>query len=858
MLMFRTKLLVVVCCLIYTSSLAQWQSSEGPKGGYLNEFAAIGSSLFISAGGGGIYRSTDNGVSWELKITGLPYNAGIQEFIESNGKLYVAIYQSGIYISENQGDSWSLLSEDISSETFYNLGIKESEIYAGLANGGAYYSGNGGVNWVEKSVGIKDMQIQDFEFFKSDIYAGSTSLFQSSNQGDTWEEVEIVGLGPNGVDEMVATETTLFLGGDGDIFTSSDGINWQKSTLSVGGSIISMGVSADSVYLTTALGSIYYTKDEGVNWTLVKNIQTSSFTRDALFLEDKILMSTSEGLYSSVNGGQDWDLANNGINALQITALHVNNSKIFAGTERQGLYISDLNGNWVHANSGLEDLGLSEVTDIISAGNTILISTYNGIYSSIDEGLQWSKVFEGFTEAMDVDNNIIASAVNHTGIYLSGDEGKSWDLAGTNGLNINTSYESLRIIGDTIVVSTGTSELYISEDLGNTWSDITIQGNNYLAYDLQFNEGKLYAGTLKGLLFSDDLGQSWQFVNNVEKVIKSIAIIDNFIFAAADDGIYKTSENRDIWYDVSDGLGNVATNKIITNNGEIFVGTFGFSVWQSLIEELNIPPIILGTLQPPITNEDEVLDIDILDLDIDDDSTFPDNFSFSIIDGENYIIENNSIVPNVDYFGTLTVPIFINDGEFDSPIYELAIAVSPVNDAPIIKSQLNPLSTQEGVAVAINVTDLVIEDVDNDFPGNFSLIIGEGDNYTVSNNLVSPIEGFIGRISVPVKVNDGESDSEEFLVEIDVIEIVGLSQESKSRKFSVYPNPVRDNLNISGLSEHQVYKFTIIGSNGQAVSLLEGQTFSNSSLNISKLKSGIYTIQIFDGSEIIVIRFFKE
>lgn len=854
--MKKIYLLICTTILLNNLSFSQWNTAGGPSGGFTREIVATENALIVSAGNGGIYKSTNNGETWELQVSGLPLNEGVQDLIASNGSLYASLSRNGIYLSTDEAQNWIPINNGISSLTFYNFMVLDSEIYAGNANGGIYYSDNKGATWTEKSDGISDIQFQDFAYFNSAVYAGGRSLFKSLNNGDTWEEIEVVGLGANGVRSMTSTENSLFLADDGNIFVSSDGMSWNKCTLSIGSTITTMGVSGDSVYLTASSGRFYYTKDEGLNWTLVQNNETSNFANDIIFLDDRIIMSTSEGLYSSYDGGNVWEESNQGINALQIESIAKNDEYLFAGTERQGIYRRDFEGNWVKINNGLNALNATSIHDIIVLEDNVVLGTGGGVYILADTGDEWIRMFDpGINKSihtLDFDNGIFAAAVNGSGIYISLDTTKTFTLTETNDLNTQTSYESILVEGDTIVVSTHNGEIFLSENLGQSWTDISITGDYYFTYDLHFADEKLYAATAKGLLYSENLGMSWNFFNNVTKTITSVTVIDNKVYASASDGVYVTSDSREIWYDVSGELGNQWTNEIVLIGDKIYAGTFASSVWELPILEANLPPIILSA-QAVISDEDTTFSIPLEKLTVDDDNTYPGDFSISVQSGDNYSVDTNIITPIENFSGMLTVPVLVNDGLDDSPIFDLSIEISPVNDPPIIVEYTGTTTIARNESLEILLSDFTVTDIDNEFPTDFSLSVHEGENYQVTGNRISPTADYVGTIDVPIKVNDGELDSQEFSISFQITEILGLDNEFIKDKFSIYPNPTSDFLTVIP-SEQYEYQLSIYTVQGELVHISNIGGNSNRQINLKELEQGLYLLQITNGDRYGVMK----
>src|SRR5689334_10856161 len=43
---------------------AQWQQTNGPYGGYITALTSTATDIYLGTAGTGVYRSSDNGVSW--------------------------------------------------------------------------------------------------------------------------------------------------------------------------------------------------------------------------------------------------------------------------------------------------------------------------------------------------------------------------------------------------------------------------------------------------------------------------------------------------------------------------------------------------------------------------------------------------------------------------------------------------------------------------------------------------------------------------------------------------------------------------------------------------------------------------
>ncbi|HEX6997772.1 MAG TPA: FG-GAP-like repeat-containing protein [Gammaproteobacteria bacterium] len=136
------------------------------------------------------------------------------------------------------------------------------------------------------------------------------------------------------------------------------------------------------------------------------------------------------------------------------------------------------------------------------------------------------------------------------------------------------------------------------------------------------------------------------------------------------------------------------------------------------IAEPAIPPQIVG--QRPLTMPEEgTLEIRVTDLSVNDpDSRFPQDFTLAVDPGEGYTVQGTTITGAPDFHGTLTVPVRVSDGQAESPTFNLAVPVTPVNDAPTVGSPLPDQEASEGVPFEVDVSQ-AFSDPDGD-PLTFS------------------------------------------------------------------------------------------------------------------------------------------
>jgi gliding motility-associated-like protein len=182
----------------------------------------------------------------------------------------------------------------------------------------------------------------------------------------------------------------------------------------------------------------------------------------------------------------------------------------------------------------------------------------------------------------------------------------------------------------------------------------------------------------------------------------------------------------------------------------------------------NKKPKIVGQRELTI-NEGETITIELNDLIVEDadDWFYPWGFTLSVYDGDNYTEVNNAVTPVDGFEGELTVPVKVNDGRDDSEKYNLRITVIGDNDPPTITGQ-QVITGNEDQPFTLEPSHLIINDPDTE---QFTLIVSNGTNYTVSGNVINPAPEFNGVLSIPVQVSDGEFTTEAFPLQLSVIAV---------------------------------------------------------------------------------------
>ncbi len=124
-----------------------------------------------------------------------------------------------------------------------------------------------------------------------------------------------------------------------------------------------------------------------------------------------------------------------------------------------------------------------------------------------------------------------------------------------------------------------------------------------------------------------------------------------------------------------------------------------------------------------------------------------------------------SYSPKDNFHGSDQCRYILTDGvAFDT--VSVFFEVLPVNDPPALFGADTEFQTTEDVALLIRITDLAVEDIDND---PLQVVLLDGDNYSVIDSTFIPMRDYNGSCIVKLFVYDGEAISDTIAVQIEVL-----------------------------------------------------------------------------------------
>ena len=592
---------IIVFNIFINTTDAQWVQTNGPWGGTINCIASNGNYLYAGTPSG-VFRSTDNGRSWQSSNAGLSSYYSIKAFASIGDDLFAAVPSHGIFVSKDNGQNWQLASSGIWN--IYCLASKDSILFAGVSTG-FYRTTNLGKSWIGSNKGFPtDSPILTISFLGDTVFTGTyDGVFFSTDNGSNW-----VSTNNNDLPKYNPTVNVL---------TSEGGM----------------------LYAGTQNGGIYRSLDHGANWTSSNNGLTSTditaltSINASLYAVGYNYQTNTSIIYKSNNKGISWNALNLKIPISNINTVAGSYNNIFVGTDTTGILLSTDNGNtW-----SVESHGISyvEPTCFTSSGDTLLLGTRNtGIYFSVDKGEEWKMISDGlgstYYSCLTVYNNNIFVGTAAGVVYRSKDRGKSWEIVYDN--NRQAGIINITISNTKVYIGTNGNGIFSSSDNGSTWissnkglSNLNILGlvsknksliastsdNGIYRYNFQdsiwtsINNGLklnyygylaiyddiLYLGTDDALYYSTDEGTSWTFIDYVPSLV-SLSFSGNKLFLSGrlwDWGIFETTNKGLHWSSVSYALPEVNRNNIgilYENNDYLFYGSPNTGIWRRPISEM--------------------------------------------------------------------------------------------------------------------------------------------------------------------------------------------------------------------------------------------------------------------------------
>lgn len=259
----------------------------------------------------GVYKSTDQGDTWNLILETVSEARGIDIDPKNNSNLYVADMMGGVWVSNDAGNTWRQENDGLGSISMTSVKIKDNCIYASTQGSGVYagiINPDGSIAWDRERSNkpkayVHRIQIKVDPSNPDRVYASAYpgGLLRSDDGGKHWNDKNFLTPSIRVADPLVQGYYSF------DINPKNPDIVW----LGVYGK--SMIVSYDGMeYGMFANGDDHVMR--GKHITSVK-INPSS--------PDEIWVGTEEGMFVTRDNGKHWEAVNGGLGTLDIRSVKV-------------------------------------------------------------------------------------------------------------------------------------------------------------------------------------------------------------------------------------------------------------------------------------------------------------------------------------------------------------------------------------------------------------------------------------------------------------------------------------------------------------------------------------------------------
>ena len=310
---------------------------------------------YLFAGGyyGGVFRSTDNGLSWENKSSCM-LNAFVVNLVNYNNSILACVKGKGVERSYDGGNTWTLLNNGLTNGWVRNIAVAPNGYWFVCTWGdGVFRSTNEGLSWQQKNDGIicssgktnRSITVNPNGHIFLGMDICPNSIYRSTDNGEHWEP-----LNTNSFQNKPVGSFAHF--GNGDILASSywlwrsidNGNNWFKTNCPSGAPGL-MAYPDGRIYVAS-IRSFRKSSDFGNTWISDTICNENFIASDIVVTADSVLYvsgttNRTNPVYRSFDLGETWTPVTGGMLLCDGQSLLIDSAGyLYTGTSFHSLYRS--------------------------------------------------------------------------------------------------------------------------------------------------------------------------------------------------------------------------------------------------------------------------------------------------------------------------------------------------------------------------------------------------------------------------------------------------------------------------------------------------------------------------------------
>jgi photosystem II stability/assembly factor-like uncharacterized protein len=539
------------------------------------QFSSSDANIVYAANEFSVHRSSDAGESW-TKMTeenvdwgspGVRAGFPIEMTIDADDPdiVFINNYGGGVFKSTDAGVSWITLSNGYTGAQMHHVSVsgQDHNKVASIGRSGPFLSDNGGKKWNGIAFGVatgaENYSIQinpnnDQEILISDEH--ETRIVKSTDGGQNWEQVfqhpdlpepqNQTVLDRHGAKELTyapSDPTVVYAGFAYQGFYGGPSVSESNSTVPSGGS----GYDGFVGNFENSFGIVKSTQGGAVDsWVTMNNglggkLNVSQIRVDSEDPDKVIISLRSGGIYKSIDGATNWTEITNNLPERNISSLDIskqNSDVIYAGTRFYGVYKS-INGGttWDQVLAPILTVVPDEVNSLFGAvavhptnADIVMVADWwSGIYLTTDGGNSWDLINTSLSTRLvkdiefSADGKFVYAGTTGEGVFRMQYSTEALIESSTDALAFGT-----------VNITENSSESFNLDNYGN--ASLTITGFNFsgTGFTVSNPPSTISAGT--------DMDITVNFVPtdeiNFDQTLTVQTSIGDFVFELTGDGEY--------------------------------------------------------------------------------------------------------------------------------------------------------------------------------------------------------------------------------------------------------------------------------------------------------------------------------